>query len=544
MLTNFKPSSRMKSTSKYLATAVVALWAVVCFVFFQWFYLYHLVYRLQQQLFLYSSDYISSYFQHPAWLACLSGDFITQFFYFNFGGALTITVSLLLLGVVCYVALGCFKFGLSKQSRGIGMWTKMLLSLALISWEALRNCGIDYELSSTISLIGGILLFLPCVRYQRWLPGVFLLPLCYWLFGYGVWAFLLLEVVYEITSRRYTIAPLLVVVALITPALFRQQYHLTWQQTYMYPANSFFNKPNFIHEKLLTMEVESSFGHWNNVALLSQKKDMHLITSTYFYNLSHAMQGRLPDQLMNEYQPGPLGLLIPLGPDTPLLSLWCSNEVWFQLGDMTMAEHAAFLGMIFSPNHRSSSLVMRLAEINMINGDTQAALKYLRMLQKTWLYKGWAEQRMPGKEDIKVQGWLKRKRALLPVQDSLRSTNDHVFSLRVLLNSHPDNNMALDYLLCYDLLSKDLTAFMKDYEMYKKIGAEVPNRLYSEALLIGLMKRQASIEDVKRYRIQSDVLQNFNEYTGLYEKSKGDGTALQLQYRKTYWFYYHFATFK
>jgi hypothetical protein len=125
---------------------------------------------------------------------------------------------------------------------------------------------------------------------------------------------------------------------------------------------------------------------------------------------------------------------------------------------------------------------MRLAEINMINGDTQAALKYLRMLQKTWLYKGWAEQRMPGKEDIKVQGWLKRKRALLPVQDSLRSTNDHVFSLRVLLNSHPDNNMALDYLLCYDLLSKDLTAFMKDYEMYKKIGAEVPNRLYSEAL--------------------------------------------------------------
>jgi len=166
------------------------------------------------------------------------------------------------------------------------------------------------------------------------------------------------------------------------------------------------------------------------------------------------------------------------------------------------------------------------------------------MLQKTWLYKGWAEQRMPGKEDIKVQGWLKRKRALLPVQDSLRSTNDHVFSLRVLLNSHPDNNMALDYLLCYDLLSKDLTAFMTDYEMYKKIGAEVPNRLYSEALLIGLMKRQASIEDVKRYRIQSDVLQNFNEYTGLYEKSKGDGTALQLQYRKTYWFYYHFATFK
>lgn len=527
--------------------AIVALWAVACFVFFQWFYIYHLAHRLQLQLFLYSSDYISSYFHHPAWLACLSGDFLTQFFYFNYGGALTITLSLLLLGVFCYAALGSFQSYRSKQSKEICMWTKVVLSLVLVSWEALRNCGLNYELSSTISLIGGILLFLlymRCPEYWRCLLGVMLLPFIYWVFGYGVWPFMLLALAYEIKLHRYVLALVLVLVSIVTPALLRQQYHLTWQQAYLYPANSFFDKPNFTLEKLLMMDVEGSFGHWNVVARLSEKEDLKLNEGTYFYNLSHAIQGCLPDRLLDGAQLGPLGLLISLGPKTSRLSIWCSNEAWFQLGDMTMAEHATLLGMIFSPNHRSSRMVMRLAEINLINADNQAAMKYLRMLQKTWLYKDWAKQRMPGKENVKMKSWLKRKRALLPVQDSLRSTNDHMLSLRALLNSHPDNNMALDYLLCYDLLTKDLTAFMTDYKTYKKIGREVPNRLYSQALLIGLMRRQASIEDVKRYRIQPDVLQNFNEYTSLYAKNKGDGATLQLQYRKTYWFYYHFATFK
>lgn len=53
---------------------------------------------------------------------------------------------------------------------------------------------------------------------------------------------------------------------------------------------------------------------------------------------------------------------------------------------------------------------MRLAEINMINGDTAATSKYLIMLQKTWLYKQWAQERIPGHESEYVKGWLKEKK--------------------------------------------------------------------------------------------------------------------------------------
>lgn len=539
----------MKTINKYIAVAVAALWAVACFVFFQWFYLYHLVYRLQIQLFLYTSDYISSYFQHPAWLACLLGDFITQFFYFNYGGALTITLLLLALGGVFYLALEKFRFNLwtgSKRSEGLWFWLKVLLTLALMTLEALRNCGLGYELSSTISLIGCVLLFFSytaCSQHFRWVLGVLLLFLSYWFFGYGVWLLLLLIVVYEIKSHRYLLPLLFTVVALITPAILRQCYHFTWKQAYQYSANSLYNEPNFTVEKLLKMDGEASFGHWNKVFQLTEKEDLNLSASTYFFNLSHAMLGQLPTKLMYEYQPGPLGLLIPLGPTTPTLSIWGSNEVWFQLGDMTMAEHAALLGMIFSPNHRSSRMVMRLAEINLINGDTEAAMKYLRLLQKTWLYKEWAEQRMPGKEDVKIKKWLEQKRAFVSIRDTLRSAGKQTLSLRALLNSHPNNTMALDYLLCYDLLSKDINTFMSDYDRYKKTSKEIPNRLYCEALLIGLNKRGISIEEVKRYSILPDVLKDFNDYSSQYEKNQGDGNTLQSRYRNTYWFYYHFATF-
>jgi len=50
--------------------ALILLWAVLCFTFFQGWYHYHFFYQEQNQLFLWSPDYLYTYLQHPAWLAC------------------------------------------------------------------------------------------------------------------------------------------------------------------------------------------------------------------------------------------------------------------------------------------------------------------------------------------------------------------------------------------------------------------------------------------------------------------------------------------
>ena len=51
---------------------------------------------------------------------------------------------------------------------------------------------------------------------------------------------------------------------------------------------------------------------------------------------------------MDGYQPASQGLFLPVAPHSTYLTIYAANEVWFALGDMTMAEHAAILGMIFS----------------------------------------------------------------------------------------------------------------------------------------------------------------------------------------------------
>ena len=540
----------MKSKHHISAVSLVALWSVACFVFFQFFYKFHLVHRLDVQLFLYTHDYVLSYFQYPAWLASLSGDFLTQFFYFEVGGPLVLLLSILTLGSLFYLALGKLIpvwIKNEKVNKHFWFWIRVVLSLVLMTWEALRNCGIDYRLSSTMALIGGIGLFLSylCTPSRfRYFSAILLLLLAYWLFGYGIWALLIFILACELGLRRYLLASVCLAGSIIIPFALRQSYHFTVKQSFLYPTDSFWDKPDFMIEKLLTLDVLSTSGQWNKVAILTEKYDLKSGLGAYFFNLSHGQRGDLPYRLLDQSQPGPLALLFQLNPKMSPLAIWSSNEAWFQMGDMTMAEHSTLLGMIFSPNHRSVRMIKRLAEINMVNGDTTATMKYLRMLQKTWLYKSWAEERVPGNESKTVKTWLQKKRTFIARMDTLRDAVNPPVSLRVLLDSNKDNLLALDYLLCFDLLAKDIAAFMADYDRYKLPKHEVPEQLYAEGLLIGLMQRKASAEEVKPYMIPPQLFSDFTNYTTLYEKGFFGRDYLKKQFGKTYWFYYHFATFK
>jgi len=540
----------MKSKYRVIVVAAFVLWTIVSFVFFQIFYKYHLLHRLDMQLFLYSRDYVLGYFGHPAWLASLAGDFLTQSFYFNVAGALVQTFVILALGILFYQSLGRivpFFQNNGECDMKSRLWMRIVLSLCVMTWELFRSCGLEYNLSSTLALVGGLTLFLLYLQVPfrvRYVSAVLLPLLAYWLFGYGLWILLFFILLCELRSRHYILALACLVVSVTIPFLLRQSYALTVPQSMKYPSALFWNKPDFTIEKLLEMDVLGFNNQWYAVSQLSAQYNMRSGIASYFYNLSHAICNELPDKVMDYYQPGVFGLLFQLNPKTPFLAIWSSNEVWFQLGDMTMAEHSALLGMIFSPNHRSVRMVKRLAEINMVNGDTAAAMKYLCILQKTWLYNSWANERIPGKESDKIKTWLHEKRSFIPQTDTIRDVVNPAMSLRLLLDSNRANKLALDYLLCYDLLAKDIPAFMSDYDTYRLPKHEAAERIYAQALLIGLAMQRTPAEDVRKYMIAPEIFADFETYTGLYEKNDLGRSRLADQFGKTYWFYYHFATFK
>lgn len=109
---------------KYIEWGVVGIGALALFLFFFRMLPYHLFHREQTQLFLFTAETLAGYLSHPAALACLAGDFLTQFFYYEGGGPAVMAGVLLLWGIVIFRLL--FPY--------IGRWAWLPAVLAVL-WE-------------------------------------------------------------------------------------------------------------------------------------------------------------------------------------------------------------------------------------------------------------------------------------------------------------------------------------------------------------------------------------------------------------------------
>ena len=553
----------------------------ISFLFFQFFYPYHLFFKEQIQLFLFSSDYFLSYFNKPAWLAAYTGDFLTQLFYLRGGGATVLSLIFLFEWLIGSIVIK----RISSTSKA-SVWA---LLPAFADW--ILHCEILHGVSVSIGFILVLLLFLIYTLISnRWFSmasGLIVIFIGYWLAGMSILILPLLIVARDTKLGQFSLLKWIIAVAVTVaiPLAFRHYYLLTTLQAYIYPAfqvqslllpgafistlaGVFFLKrvdskwinfsvplvfiglligglsvnANFRLEKILSLDSETYFGNSDRVIELSQKYNLKDRRATYFTNMALAKNGTLPEHLLEYYQPSFYGLILPVMPEESWQSIFVSNEVFFLMGDMNLAQHSAMLGNTFSPYHRSSRMIKRLAEINLINGDTAAADKYLRILSNTLFHRKWAESRQIMNHAAVPTKWLAEKREQIPHTDTLRKSNDHVASLQFLIEQNPQNRIALDYLLCHYLLDKDLKAFKKAYDQYaQQIDRPVP-LVYSETLLIQLFASQASGDEAAAYSINPQKMNDFIAYTKLYEQTNGDMNALKERFGQSYWFYYHFAT--
>jgi len=574
----------MTSYEKKLFGFVAFGLTFLSFLFFQLFYPYHLFFKEQIQLFLYTPDYFLSYFNKPAWLNSYTGDFLTQFFYLRGGGPIILTILFCIEWI-----LASFVIKRITLSKNAPLWA--LLPVA-IDW--ILSCDLLHPVSFTVGFIALLVLFLIySMILNRWLSfiaGVLMALFGYWLIGSSFLIFPLLILVSERKNGIFGFVKWLLICATIfsIPALFRYNYLLTILQSYIFPAmkwqsmllptflilaltGAFLLKrfetrysrmivsslsiayvvllflgiktnANFYTEKILSLDNEYNWGNNDRVIELSGKYDLKSPQATYFTNMALAKKGLLPEYLMEYYQPATFGLILPVSPDENWQTIFVSNEVFFLLGDMNLAQHSAMLGNTFSPSQRSSRMIKRLAEINLINADSAAANKYLHILTQTRFHKKWAEDRLAMNHASASNKWLTEKRAQIPGTDRLHKSNDYLSSLNFLVQQNPNNLVALDYLLCYHLLNKDLNAFRKIYDQYGRPMKRPVPTIYSEALLIKLYSLQASKEEFASYSISPQKINDFVAYTQLYDQSKGDLNALKARFGKSYWFYYHFAT--
>ena len=442
---------------------------LICWCFFQFWYPYHFFYQEQNQIFLWSCDYLSTYFEKPGGLATLIGDFLTQFYYYLYVGAIILTVCLFLIGITLYQALRNFK---------VSKIIALLLALVVMTFVAVCHFSTSYRLASTISILGWVLMLWIVSLMRGWkmrliITALALLP-CYLLFGI--------------------------------------------------PQVKKIQSPDFILEKDFAVDCEYYFGNHDKVIKMVEGYDQWTNQMLFFYNLVQAQRGQLPDNLL-KFTPTDLGTFYQIGPETPMLTIRNMNELYWALGDMTFTERAAMMTNVFSTNNRNVRMMRRLAECNIVSGDSLAAEKYLRILDNTLVYRKWADNlRQHGKEIYKEKIQMVNRHDTITISD-----NAH-FLMMQLLDANPDNMVALDYILCSTLLLKDIDNFKRDYDRYCiDTGKPRLKSLYQEALCIYLAGTNAPQEDWQRYIQRQDVMQRFMEYN----QQRG-----HPKFKGTYWYYF------
>ena len=472
----------MKIKSRHIIpTAAIVLWAIACFCFFQFCYPYHFFYKEQNQLFLLTADWLRTYFDEVGWLARMAGDFLTQFYYYLFAGATILTMVLTALSAVTYLWL---------KRLGVNRYAALAVALVVATVEAVFHLHYKFPLSGTLSLLGWVLA-LACItgcikRFRkngrrsiptlaaRILLPLLLLPLSYWLFGL--------------------------------------------------PKMGTLKGPEWYVERQLAVDCEYYFGNWDKVVSLVEQDPDRTPEMQFFYYLVQAQRGLLPETLLKFDHPE-LGTFYKIGPDSPMLTIKNMNELYWALGDMTYTERAALMGCVFSPNNRNNRMIRRLAECSIVSGDSAAASKYLGILGKTFVFRKWAK-------NVQYDVSYAEKAHFCNRMDTI-SLGDNAHNIMMqLLDSNPKNEVALDYILCSNLLLKDLKNFKRDYDRYCSDHPRL-NILYQEALCIWLAASDASEAEWLRYIKSNDVVQRFAQYN----RQRGDA-----RFKGTYWYYYDKAT--
>ena len=461
---------RRKGFWKYGVYGVVFVWGMAWLLFFLLKYQYHFFYQEQNQLFLLSREYLLTGMLSTGWLSRQVGDSLTQFYYYIGAGPVILTGCLLVLGDLLRRLFQ--QWGLRSQ------WWSTLLALAVATVFAVFSLHHGYKLSNIIAAIGmaGLLFVAMLVagkkRWRQVLASVLAAIVGYVVFGLPQWGKL--------------------------------------------------QKPNFYLEKQLAADNEYYFGNYQKLFAMVENDPEPTPEMTFFYNLARAERGELPDYLLR-FSNTDLGTFHKIGPETPRLVINNMNELYWVLGDMTFCERAAMMNNVFSADNRNVRMMKRLAECSLVSRDTLAAQKYLRLLSKTMVYGPWARRTMKQAEPRYVQ-----KQAFVPQRDTINVTDNAHFIMVQLLDHNPANIAALDYMLCSDLLLKDMDSFKRDYDRYCAQHPRV-KKLYQEALCIWLAGTQATEEQWKQYISMPDVARRFAQYN----QQRGNP-----QFSDTYWYYF------
>lgn len=278
---------------------------------------------------------------------------------------------------------------------------------------------------------------------------------------------------------------------------------------------------------------------WDKIIEKAEKKPATTPLSVSCVNLALSQKGVLADRLFEFYQNGGEGLFPTFTRD--MISPVSTAEIFFRLGMVNDAERYMFEAQEAIPNYRKSArLTRRIIECEIINGNYQVAAKLLRRLQKTLFYSNWANQTMAllGNEKAinrhPIYGKLRKYRE--KKLDFLFSDREMDQMLGLLFLNDNHNRMAYEYLMCYELLQRNMEKFVQYYPLGRFVGYDHIPRSFQEILIGNWMKTHSDPRTIP-YSVDAQNVNNTLNFIQLYMQNPKNPQLNQQPYVSNAWHY-------
>ena len=278
---------------------------------------------------------------------------------------------------------------------------------------------------------------------------------------------------------------------------------------------------------------------WDKIIEKAEKKPATTPLSVSCVNLALSQKGVLADRLFEFYQNGGEGLFPTFTRD--MISPVSTAEIFFRLGMVNDAERYMFEAQEAIPNYRKSArLTRRIVECEIINGNYKVAAKLLRRLQKTLFYSNWANQMMAllGNEKAinrhPIYGKLRKYRE--KKQDFLFSDREMDQMLGLLFLNDNHNKMAYEYMVCYELLQRDMEKFMQYYPLGRFVDYDHIPRSFQEILIGNWMKTHSDPRTIP-YSVDAQNVNNTLNFIQLYMQNPKNPQLGQQPYVSNAWHY-------
>ena len=449
-----------KRIGNYYNWGLSVLVGIGMFLFWYVAYPHALSYQEQYQLFLWTGDYFWERVSLPGGLADWLGEFIVQFYYVEWLGALLLAL--------LFVALQRLTARLLPKA----WWLLSLVPVVVLLW---LMGDINVLLSLPVAIV--LALALACIRLSKrlfWLD-ILIVPVAYWLIGPAVWIYIVVRVI-QLSWKHLWSAGWLLAVQLMVYAWLLPQWPLEQAMTGLnyyriplhYPQWSGYDKDMY---ELIRMDYLVRNERWDEIVKRAGQYQVRTPFWSNCVNLALSQKRLLADRMFDFYQSGEDALIMPRVRD--LTSMLPSAEAFWRLGMVNSAQRYMFDTQESILNGRKSGrCTKRIAECMMVNGHYQTAAKQLDLLKKSLFYRGWAEETEANLNEVWVNAHpvYGKLRQLRYKENFLYSYEEMDKMLGLLFMNNNQNKMALDYFLAQLLLKGDMRGFQQYLGLAQQYG--------------------------------------------------------------------------